>query len=68
MATMDETLTIPVLQIHGDLDGYILVGTLRRCTRWAPHRQLYTIASGGHYVHQENPDEVNAEVARFART
>ena len=67
MATMDEILTIPVLQIHGDLDGYILVGTLRRCTRWAPHRQLYTIASGGHYVHQENPDEVNAEVARFAR-
>lgn len=66
MAIMDKQINIPVLQIHGDLDPYILVDTLARCTRWAPRRELRTIGSAGHFVHQERPDQVTAEIVRFA--
>ncbi|KAA0024464.1 alpha/beta fold hydrolase [Antrihabitans cavernicola] len=66
MATMDRTIDIPVLQIHGDHDPYISIATLQRCKKWAPHRQLHSIPGVGHYAHQEAPDDVNAEFVRFA--
>ncbi|NMN96842.1 alpha/beta fold hydrolase [Antrihabitans stalactiti] len=65
MAKMDRPISIPVIQLHGDHDPYILVSTLARCTKWAPHRQLCAIPGAGHFVHQERADEVNAELARF---
>ena len=65
MTAMNRRVEQPAMQIHGDLDPYVLVGTLRRCTTWAPRRELVSIASAGHYVHQERPDDVTAEIVRF---
>ncbi|TSE00822.1 alpha/beta hydrolase [Skermania sp. ID1734] len=65
MAIMDTQVKIPVMQLHGDLDPYVLVRTLRRCTVWAPEREFYSIGGAGHFAHQEQPDKVNAELLRF---
>lgn len=65
MSIMDVPLEIPALQIHGDLDPYVLVSTLRRCRKWAAKRELRTIPGAGHFAHQEVPDDVTAEVAAF---
>lgn len=66
MATMDEQLRIPVLQLHGESDPYIKTSTLKRCTTWAPHRELRTVPDAGHYAHQEAPQLVVDELVRFA--
>ncbi|QBJ96985.1 alpha/beta hydrolase [Rhodococcus sp. ABRD24] len=66
MAAMDHRLQIPALQIHGELDPYVLTGTLERCTEFAPQQQLHLVAGVGHFAHQEAPDEVTAELTRFA--
>ncbi|WP_068279538.1 alpha/beta fold hydrolase [Aldersonia kunmingensis] len=67
MTAMDEQIRIPVLQIHGDLDPFVLVSTFRRCTTWAPRRELVSLGGAGHYVHQETPDQVSAELIRFTK-
>ncbi|MBD0321806.1 MAG: alpha/beta hydrolase [Aldersonia sp.] len=67
MTAMDRRIDIPAVQIHGDLDPYVLVSTLRRCTEWAPRRELVSIGGAGHYVHQELAEQVSAELLRFAR-
>lgn len=59
MAAMDRTLTVPVLQIHGDADPYVLRSTLRSDCRWAPQLRLHSVAGAGHYVQWERPDEVS---------
>ncbi|MGW0174602.1 alpha/beta fold hydrolase [Rhodococcus sp. NPDC003322] len=60
MTAMDQPLRVPVLQIHGDADPYVLRSTLRSDTRWAPHRHLHTVPGAGHYPHWERPDDVTA--------
>ncbi|MFM1725407.1 alpha/beta hydrolase [Rhodococcus sp. PAM 2766] len=66
MAAMDHTLRIPVLQIHGDLDPYVLKRTVERSTRHAPGQQLHSVPGVGHFAHQEAPAEVTGELLRFA--
>ena len=65
MAIMDTELTIPVQQIHGDLDPYVLVRTLARCPGWAPRRDLVTVEAAGHYAHHERPASTNAAILRL---
>ncbi|MBC2641617.1 MULTISPECIES: alpha/beta fold hydrolase [unclassified Rhodococcus (in: high G+C Gram-positive bacteria)] len=60
MASMDQTLRIPVLHIHGDLDPYVLAETVRRSHRFAPTQQMHTVTGVGHYAHWEAPERVNA--------
>ncbi|WP_305095108.1 alpha/beta fold hydrolase [Prescottella sp. R16] len=66
MTAMDQQVSIPVLQIHGDLDPYVLKRTVERSTRHAPGQQLHSIPDVGHFAHQEAPAEVTAEMLRFA--
>ncbi|MEE2034326.1 alpha/beta fold hydrolase [Rhodococcus chondri] len=67
MKAMDATLTLPVLQLHGSLDPYVMASTLRRCVRHAPGRIMKFVDGAGHYAHQEYADEVSAELLAFAR-
>jgi len=67
MKAMNKVMTIPVLQIHGDQDPYVLAAALRRDTRWAPGRSLHTIAGAGHFAHQERPAEVTAALTEFLK-
>ena len=68
MKAMDVELTLPILQLHGALDPYVLAATLRRCVRHAPGRILKFVDGAGHYAHQERPDAVTALLADFLRT
>ncbi|HLS78260.1 MAG TPA: alpha/beta hydrolase [Nocardia sp.] len=65
MATMRVPLDLPVLSLRGEHDRYLLRPTFHRARRWAPRRKLVTVPDAGHYAHQENPDVVTAEVAKF---
>ncbi|AYJ47089.1 alpha/beta fold hydrolase [Rhodococcus sp. P1Y] len=62
MQAMDEELKIPVLQIRGELDPYVLARTVEGDARWAPRRRLHTVLGAGHYAHQEAPDEVTEQL------
>ncbi|MFZ2176720.1 MAG: alpha/beta hydrolase [Rhodococcus sp. (in: high G+C Gram-positive bacteria)] len=59
MSLMEQTLQIPVLHLHGDLDTYVLADTVRRSHRYAPTQQLQMIGGVGHYAHWEAPERVN---------
>ena len=64
---LDVELTLPILQLHGALDPYVLAATLRRCVRHAPGRILKFVDGAGHYAHQEKPEAVTALLADFVR-
>jgi pimeloyl-ACP methyl ester carboxylesterase len=68
MASMDQTLRIPVLHLHGDLDPYVLADTVRRSRRFAPTQLLHTIPGVGHYAHWEAPERVNSALQGLVST
>lgn len=65
MNSMDRILTLPVLQLHGELDPYVLADTLERGHRYAPHQQVVPVADAGHYAHWESPKHVNTALMEF---
>ncbi|MEU7767551.1 alpha/beta hydrolase [Nocardia sp. NPDC049190] len=65
MATMREPIHIPVLAMRGDLDPYVLAGTVRRAHHLSPERRLVSIPAAGHFAHQENPDAVTTELSKL---
>ncbi|MEU7633543.1 alpha/beta hydrolase [Nocardia sp. NPDC049220] len=65
MATMREPIHIPVLAMRGDLDPYVLAGTVRRGHILSPERRLVSIPAAGHFAHQENPDAVTTELSKL---
>lgn len=65
MTVMNKVLEIPVVQIHGDADPFVLRSTLLSDTRWAPRRRLCGIPDAGHYPHWERPADVTAALASF---
>ncbi|KAA0924051.1 MULTISPECIES: alpha/beta hydrolase [unclassified Rhodococcus (in: high G+C Gram-positive bacteria)] len=67
MAAVDVRTSIPVAQISGDLDPYVLPTTLDRDRHWAPGLTHRTVRDVGHYVHQEAPDVVSEEILRVVR-
>ncbi len=67
MAAMDQVLTIPVLQIHGSADPYILESTLHADSRWAPQLRRHSVPTAGHYAHWERPDNVSAALIAALR-
>jgi pimeloyl-ACP methyl ester carboxylesterase len=62
---MDRTLHIPVLQLHGAEDPFVLTSTLRRDRAWAPQIEQHILPGVGHFVHEEAPHEVNRHLLRF---
>ncbi|MGN2634689.1 alpha/beta fold hydrolase [Nocardia takedensis] len=65
MATMRDPLDIPVLALRGASDTYLLRSTYHRGQKWAPRRRLVTVPDAAHFAHQENPDTVTTELAKF---
>ncbi|MEU2256037.1 alpha/beta hydrolase [Nocardia xishanensis] len=65
MATVRVPIDIPVLALRGEFDDYLLPSTVRGGEQWSPHRRLVTVPSASHFAHQENPDVVTAELAKF---
>lgn len=67
MTAMDRVLTIPVLQIHGDADPYVLRSTVQADTRWAPDRRLHTVPGAGHHPQWERHEDVTAALLEALR-
>ncbi|MGK2883471.1 MAG: alpha/beta fold hydrolase [Rhodococcus sp. (in: high G+C Gram-positive bacteria)] len=67
MQAMDTELSIPVVQIRGEQDPYILPRTVEADAHWAPRRRLHTVLGAGHYAHQEAPDEVSDQILKALR-
>jgi pimeloyl-ACP methyl ester carboxylesterase len=52
---------VPVLQVHGELDGCLAVSTARGSERYAHAGHRLEVLDGvGHFPHQEDPARVNA--------
>jgi pimeloyl-ACP methyl ester carboxylesterase len=66
---MDRPVQVPVLQLHGVDDPYLLERTARRSARWAGDSYRYEILPGvGHFVQQEAPERTMALLTEFLRT
>jgi pimeloyl-ACP methyl ester carboxylesterase len=64
-----RTPTVPVLQVHGADDPYLLERTAAASRRWAgPHLRYEVLAGVGHFPHQERPAEVSALLREFLVT
>ncbi len=67
MKAMDTPVTVPIVQIRGELDPYVLPRTVEADTHWAPQRRLHTVLGAGHYAHQESPDDVCDQILDVLR-
>jgi pimeloyl-ACP methyl ester carboxylesterase len=63
---VDRTVRVPVLQLHGAEDPYVLERTARRSARWAGDGYRYEVLPGvGHFVQQEAPEHTTALLTEF---
>ena len=66
---VDRTVRVPVLQLHGADDPYVLERTARRSARWAGDGYRYEVLPGvGHFVPQEAPEHTTALLTEFLGT
>lgn len=66
---VDRSVGVPVLQLHGADDPYVLERTARRCARWAGESYRYEVLPGvGHFVQQEAPERTTALLTEFLGT
>ncbi|MGH3785591.1 MAG: alpha/beta fold hydrolase [Pseudonocardiaceae bacterium] len=66
---VDRAARVPVLQVHGADDPYVLERTARGSARWAGDCYRYAVLPGiGHFVQQEAPEHTTALVTEFLRT
>ncbi|MGH3513726.1 MAG: alpha/beta fold hydrolase [Pseudonocardiaceae bacterium] len=65
---VDRVARVPVLQLHGADDPYVLERTARRSARWAGNGYRYEVLPGvGHFVAQEAPERTTALLTEFLR-
>jgi pimeloyl-ACP methyl ester carboxylesterase len=65
---VDRVARVPVLQLHGADDPYVLERTARGSARWAGNGYRYEVLPGvGHFVVQEAPDQTTALLTEFLR-
>jgi pimeloyl-ACP methyl ester carboxylesterase len=58
--------TVPVLQVHGADDPYLLERTAAASQRWGgPHLRCEVLAGTGHFPHQERPAATTALLLDF---
>lgn len=60
-AAVRHTITVPVLQVHGALDGCVVPELARGSSRWVRGRYRWELVEDvGHFVAEESPDRTNA--------
>ncbi|MDQ4104614.1 MAG: alpha/beta hydrolase [Actinomycetota bacterium] len=65
---VNRVARVPVLQVHGADDPYVLERTARRSARWAGDGYRYALLPGiGHFVQQEAPEHITALLIGFLR-
>ncbi|HSL07718.1 MAG TPA: alpha/beta hydrolase [Pseudonocardiaceae bacterium] len=65
---VDRAARVPVLQVQGADDPYVLERTARRSARWAGNSYRYEVLPHiGHFVPQEAPEQTTALITRFLR-
>jgi len=65
-ARRGEPILVPTLYFHGEQDGGIGIETTAGMENWFPRGLRKHVLSGaGHFVHQEQPDEVNRLLLEF---
>jgi pimeloyl-ACP methyl ester carboxylesterase len=63
---VDRAIRVPVLQLHGLVDPYVLERTARRSACWAGDGYHYEVLPGiGHFVQQEAPLRTTALLTDF---
>jgi len=63
---VDRAIRVPVLQLHGLADPYVLERTARRSACWAGDGYRYEVLPGiGHFVQQEAPQRTTALLTEF---
>jgi pimeloyl-ACP methyl ester carboxylesterase len=68
-AAVRRPTSVPVLQIHGAADPYLLTGTAALSRRWTgAGLRLESLPGVGHFPHEERPDAVTALLAGFLTT
>jgi pimeloyl-ACP methyl ester carboxylesterase len=65
MKLMNRQVGVPLLHLRGDADPYVLADPVHRTARYAPHGRFVSVASAGHFSHEEAPDVVNEQLTRF---
>ncbi len=65
---VDRAIRVPVLQLHGAEDPYVLERTARGSVRWAGAGYRYEVLPGiGHFMQQEAPEHTTALLTEFLR-
>jgi len=66
---VDRAIRVPVLQVHGIDDPYVLERTARRSACWVGDGYRYEVLPGiGHFVQQEAPERTTALLTDFLKT
>lgn len=64
LAAMD----VPTLLLWGENDAFAPVAGAFRFKREIPHAELVVVEGAGHFLHEDAPDRVAAELSRFLGT
>jgi len=66
--SMQQPIDRPVLQLHGELDGCVLASTAQGSSRYVCADYEWRLLPGdGHFPQHESPDQVSAELIRWAK-
>jgi pimeloyl-ACP methyl ester carboxylesterase len=65
-AAVRRSPAVPVLQVHGADDPYLLPSTAAASRRWGgPHLRTEVLADTGHFPHEERPEATTALLRDF---
>ncbi len=62
-----RVIAAPALLLWGELDPYLGPWMADDLERWAPNLRVRRFTTAGHWLNQQLPEQVNAELLRFLR-
>lgn len=66
LKTIDREIEVPVLAVRGAQDQMYEAADWVRSAKWAPQMEQVVIEGAGHFVPEEAPAELTAQIARVA--